>query len=323
MRIPLNVPLPTDGIVDVAGLGENSLDLVATLEAFPDPDTKVPMRAFAQLPGGQVATAMAATARLGWRSRYVGRVGDDDGGRLVCDSLNSGGVDTAAVAVLPGVATRLSMLLVDRSNGTRTVIWHRDPALTWPPADATGAGPSLPLQAMLAARVILLDATDPEASLRVACSARTAGVPVVADVDTPGEGVDTLLASVDVVIAAAAFAATVTGRTDRGAAVAALAARYPQAAVVCVTYGEEGSLTRCGGEELFTPAFRVPCIDSTGAGDVFRAGFLAGWLGGGPGAELGETLRYASAAAALNCRGLGARGALPTRGEVDDLLHSS
>ena len=79
MQIPVRLPPPGAGRVDVAGLGENSLDLVATLDAFPRPDSKMPMEGFARLPGGQVATAMAATARLGWVSRYVGRVGDDEG----------------------------------------------------------------------------------------------------------------------------------------------------------------------------------------------------------------------------------------------------
>lgn len=323
MQIPVRLPPPGAGRVDVAGLGENSLDLVATLDAFPRPDSKMPMEGFARLPGGQVATAMAATARLGWVSRYVGRVGDDEGGRLVCDSLVSEGVDTSAVAILPGVTTRLSMLLVDRSAATRTVLWHRDPALRWPGPRALTPGPGLPVEALLAARVLLLDGTDVDASRAAARAARAAGVPVVADVDTVGEGVDALLADVDVIMAAASFAEAVTGRANRGDAVARLASRYPQAAVVCVTYGEDGSLARCEGRELFTPAFPVRCVDSTGAGDVFRAGFLAGWLRGGEGAGLAQAMRYASAAAALNCRGLGARGALPTRAEVDDLLHST
>jgi sugar/nucleoside kinase (ribokinase family) len=64
-------------------------------------------------------------------------------------------------------------------------------------------------------------------------------------------------------------------------------------------------------------------VDSTGAGDVFRAGFIARWLQQGDAAEIEDVLRYANAAAACNCRALGARGALPSMHDVNDLLHSA
>ena len=68
------------------------------------------------------------------------------------------------------------------------------------------------------------------------------------------------------------------------------------------------------------PAFPGPVVDTTGAGDVFRAGFIAGWLAGGDRAELETVLRWANAVAALKCRGLGARSASPTRAAVEALL---
>jgi len=323
MRIPLDLPSARPDWADVAGLGENSLDLVATVDRFPEPDAKVPMRQWARLPGGQVATAMAACARLGWHARYVGRVGADEAGRVVQERLRQEGVDVGAVAQVPGVTTRHSLLIVDGTTGSRTVLWHRDPALDWPaPGTRTGPG-ALPLETLVRARVLLVDATDPVASQQAATAARAAGVPVIADVDADGAGVADLLRVVDIIIAAGPFVLGVTGRRDAGAAVAAVAAQYPDAALVCATFGTEGSVTRSAGREVRTPAFQVPCIDSTGAGDVFRAGFIAGWLAAGTGADLASVLRYASAAAALNCRGLGAWGGLPTGAEVADLLHST
>src|SRR5579862_4145743 len=69
--------------VDVVGLGENSVDLVAVAPRFPRPDTKQTLSGLAALVGGQAATAMVACARLGWRARYLGGVGDDEDGRRV------------------------------------------------------------------------------------------------------------------------------------------------------------------------------------------------------------------------------------------------
>jgi sugar/nucleoside kinase (ribokinase family) len=88
---------------------------------------------------------------------------------------------------------------------------------------------------------------------------------------------------------------------------------------VCVTLGDRGSLAWCSGREIRTPPFQVDCVDSTGAGDVFRGAFAAGCLEA-PDGDIEDVLRYANAAAALNCRALGSRGALPTAAEVEQLL---
>ena len=74
------------------------------------------------------------------------------------------------------------------------------------------------------------------------------------------------------------------------------------------------------GKEVRTPAFDVHVEDTTGAGDAFRSGFIAGWLRAGADPNVHDVLRYAHGVAALNCRGLGARDALPRPDEVDELI---
>jgi sugar/nucleoside kinase (ribokinase family) len=96
-------------------------------------------------------------------------------------------------------------------------------------------------------------------------------------------------------------------------------AREYDARLVCVTLGAEGSLARCGGREIRTPALHVDSVDSTGAGDAFRGGFAAGCLRA-PGGEIEDALLYANAVAGLNCRALGARGGMPTAAEVEGAL---
>jgi len=88
---------------------------------------------------------------------------------------------------------------------------------------------------------------------------------------------------------------------------------------VTVTLGEEGSLSWCRGREIHTPGFRVDCVDSTGAGDVFRGALAAACLDE-PDGEIDDALAFANAAAALNCRALGARAGIPSREEVEQLL---
>jgi sugar/nucleoside kinase (ribokinase family) len=86
-----------------------------------------------------------------------------------------------------------------------------------------------------------------------------------------------------------------------------------------MTLGEKGSLLLCENEFIETSGFAVPngCKDTTGAGDAFRVGFLYGLLKG----ETVETAaKMANAVAALKCRALGARTALPNIDELSELL---
>jgi sugar/nucleoside kinase (ribokinase family) len=96
-------------------------------------------------------------------------------------------------------------------------------------------------------------------------------------------------------------------------------AREFGACLTCVTLGDDGSLAWCGGRLIRTPAFQVDCLDTTGAGDVFRGAFVSACLRT-PDADIEDVLAYANAAAALNCRALGARAGIPRPREVDLLL---
>jgi sugar/nucleoside kinase (ribokinase family) len=309
VRLP--VELPPRRAADVTTVGENSIDLVAVVDGHPPPNSKVEMREFAWLPGGESATAAVALARVGYRVRYVGRVGDDDFGRQGLDSLRREGVDVSGVVTVAGATSRFAVILVDRAAGHRTVIWNLDAGLEMSPDD-------VPAAAAAATRVMLVNSQEPVPMALAVERARLAATRTVVDVERVRPGIDRLLRAMDVVIAADGFPESYTGKAARGEALAALQADSG-AAVVCVTLGDEGSLARAMGREVRTPAFDVDVVDTTGAGDVFRAGFVAGWLAGGAEAELEDVLRWANAMAALNCRGLGAQ-ASPTVTEVQALL---
>ena len=206
------------------------------------------------------------------------------------------------------------MILVDERTGARTVLWSRDPGLALRPEDfdpaVVGAG-----------RVLLVDCHDTAASTAAARHARRARVRTVIDMEHVRDGIDALLAEIDIIVTAQDFPAALTGKGAPGAALRAIRDAY-QPALVCMTLGAEGSLALVGNVEIRTPGFRVPVVDSTGAGDVFRGGFIAGWLRDGDGTEVEDVLRYANAVAALKCRGLGAREASPTSEEVDALIQA-
>lgn len=314
VRVPLVLPPVDDRPFDVVGVGLNCVDLLVRVRAFPEPDTKQSLERFDYQAGGQTASGLVACARQGWRARYIGRFGDDPHGERGRRSLTDEGIDLGASSVLPDTPTAFAVILVDAGTGTRTIMWHRDPRLNMTAAD-------VPAEAVATGRVLLVDCHQTEAATEAARCARAAGMRVVLDVEKPRRNLDQLLHQTDVIIAAQDLPGMLTGEPDLERALTAMARRFP-AAVICATLGRAGSLAVAAGQAIRTPGFQVPVVDTTGAGDVFRGGFIAAWLQAGEDAELEEVLRRANATAALNCRGLGARGGIPTRAEVDALVSS-
>ena len=288
---------------DVVGYGENSLDFLALTGAFPAPDTKTELQTLEVQPGGQIATAVLAAARLGCRARYVGAFGDDAWAAEIRAALSAGAVDVVAIE-RAGVSTRTAVVIVD-ATGRRTVLERRDPRL------ALGEGDVDPA-VFQSARILMLDATDVPGSIRAAAAARSVGTRVMVDVETSVEGLEHLLGLADVVIASAGFGGDAAPKPG--------AACVPASGQVWITtVGEDGSVARDGGREIRTAARAVSVRDTTGAGDVFRGAFAARWAAGGA-LDLEGLLDYAGAAAALACRALGAQGSLPTHAEVEQLL---
>jgi sulfofructose kinase len=311
MRIPLRIASAAEKPFDVAGFGLNSVDLVTVVAEYPTSNTKQRLQRFARLPGGQIATAMATCARLGWRSRYIGSFGDDDLGAVSKESLTSVGVDISAARTVIGATNQFAVILVDGRSGDRTVLWDRHPALATDPAD-------IPRGAVTSGRLLIVDCHETAAATQAARYAREAGVPTIIDVEKVRPGIADLLQNIDVIIAAQEFPTALTGHEDPGRALETIGREFG-AAIVCATLGKEGSLAWCNGREIRTRAFAVDCVDSTGAGDVFRGAFAAGCLRG-PDDDLEDVLIYANAVAALNCRALGSRGGIPTAVEVERLL---
>lgn len=294
--------------VDLLGIGQASIDHVCSVEGLPRFTGKEAMLAYDLLPGGQIATALLAGARLGLRGAFVGSIGTDPAGSAVLAPLEAAGIDLSGGRRVGGASTRLAFILVDRASGERTLLWYRDPRLRLRLED-------VPAARIARARCLLLDGDDPEVSAHAARVARAAGVPVVLDVDRTAPGIEALLAAADFPIVSRHFAESFSpDRTLRGGLerLVGLGARLAVA-----TLGDRGCLALAGRHEIRSPAFAVMPRDTTGAGDVFHAAFVWGLL---EGVEVEALLRAANAAAALSARALGAQGGLPTRNELEAFL---
>jgi sulfofructose kinase len=269
---------------------------------------KIALDRLVERAGGQVATAALAAARLGLEVGFIGAVGDDAAGDASLAPLRAAGVDLQHVRTLPGVESRQALVLVEAEGGERTVLGHRNPALLLE-ADAASPG------AVTSSRALLVDAEHPAASRRAAAIARSAGIPVVCDVDRVEPESVALIREVDFPIVSNGFAEQFSRNTSPEEALRALCA--PGVRMAVVTLGERGAVARVDGRVLRCPARDVAALDTTGAGDVFRGAFVWELLRGGS-AE--TVLRTACAAAALACRKLGAQSALPDAAELEAFL---
>jgi sulfofructose kinase len=310
LRFPF--ALPAEREFDAVGFGLNAVDHLVVVPAYPEFDTKVRLVEHAQSAGGQTASAMVALRRLGMRTAYAGRFGTDAEGAFGLETLRAEGVDVGRAEVVEGSRTQLAFIIIDARTGERTVIWDRDERLAYRPDEA-------PEGFAARGRVVHMDAHDPPACARVAREARAAGTVVSLDIDNIYAGLEELLPLVDVLVSSKEFPRRLTGVDDGRRALAETKARLRPDALVGMTLGEQGALLYHEGRFLEAPAFPVPggCRDTTGAGDAFHAGFLYGLL---QGEEIEACLTLGCAVAALKCRALGARAALPAPHELSQLL---
>lgn len=283
----------------MVGLGENSLDTLCVVERMPRAGESLAAERFLLSPGGQIASAVLACARLGLRCAYAGTVGEDPAAEVILRPLSEAGVDLSAVRTVAGATSRSAVILVERASGERSVLGYREPALRLRPGDLD---PAL----LARARVLLLDAVDPEASAWAARHAREAGVAVVLDADTVAPGLETLLGLVDFPIVSRSFAEEWGGTGSVRDGLVAVAG--PSTRLAVATLGPAGALARGPEGWIETAACEVAVTDTTGAGDAFHAGFAWGLL---EGRDAAGVLGAAHAVAALNCTALGAQAGLP------------
>src|ERR1700730_10036321 len=281
--------------VDVVGVGLNATDTIIPVHQFPAPGSKVEFRSANVLPGGQVATAMVACQSWGLRTRYVGKVGDDHAATLHRAEFARLGVETHLLTA-PGCPSQQAFILVD-DTGERTVLWKRDDRLALQPGD-------LCPDWILNARALHRDGLDTAAATRAATWAREANIPVIADLDDLYPAVDALLPLIDYLITSRDIPGRISRESDLRKSLPAVSSRYG-ARLTAATLGPEGVLAYDGAQFHYAPAYLVQAVDTTGAGDIFHAGFIYGLLQGWP---LQRQLEFACAAAALNCTGIGARG---------------
>lgn len=311
MQFPFKLPENKD--FDVVGFGTNAVDYLIRVPEYPAFNSKIELTDYMQAAGGEIATTTVGLRRLGARTSYVGRFGDDREGDFGLRTLRDEGVDLSCAEQIGDARTQIAFIVIDERSGERTVIWKRDGKLAYTESDA-------PVEIAARARILHFTPHDARACLAMAQAAKRAGAIVSIDIDNIFEGIERVLPLVDIFVSSAEFPERLVGIADKKTALREIKSRYG-CAVAGMTLGETGSLLLCENEFVRTDGFEVPggCRDTTGAGDSFRVGLLYGVL---QGASVEESARMANAVAALKCRAVGARTSLPDKKELLDLLNA-
>ena len=283
-------------------VGALTMDTIFRLKALPTgPGKYIPLDAV-EVAEGMAAAQATTIVRLGGEAALWASAGDDSIGDRLVAQVSAEGVDCSRVRRVPGARSGFSSIFMDVA-GQSMIVPRYDPAITAPPE----AGPDL---GGIAA--IMADVRWPAAAEVALAAARAAGLPAILDADMASKEVlECLLPHATHIVASESAAHLLTGAVEPEQGAAALQARY--GGFVAVTAGALGCWWTSGEPPRHIPTFRVTPIDTLAAGDVFHAGFAVGLVEGW---AMDETLRFASAAAAIKCTRFGGRLGAPDRAEV-------
>jgi len=299
--------------LNVVVVGTPAIDMMARVSALPHADGLAVAETYGAYPGGAGANVAVGVARLGGRVGFLGTVGDDEYGRQLLRAFEEERIDTRGVRVAQGKGSPSCFIAVGR-GGERMIFALGGEALLEDADD---------LEVLLLRGIRALYVTDVPthvAAAAMAAAQEEGGFVFL----SPGglltsgglEPMRELLARADAVVISQAEASCLCPTETPKQAARLLAAVGPD--LVVMTLGAEGALVLDDNKISMVEAFEVQEVtDTTGAGDAFAAGLIAGFI---EGLDWRQAARLGCAVAAIKVRHLGARTGLPTRRQVDDLM---
>jgi sugar/nucleoside kinase (ribokinase family) len=295
--------------IEIAGLGFCSLDYLSILPHIPI-DSKVEIIRNLEQGGGPAATATVTAARLGAKTAFIGAVGDDNRGSSIINGFKVEKVDTTHIHIKQGKESPAAFCWIEKDSGKRSIAWTKGSSL---PLDVSRISSDF----IASLKLLHLDGHNTDAAIKAATIAKENGVTVSLDAGTIVPNIDKLVDLADICIASEYFARKYTGEVDIQKAAGILF--NTGCLIAAVTSGEHGVYAITSDGIIKKDAFRVPVIDTTGAGDVFHGAFAYAFIRG---MKFDVALDFASAAAAIKCMKFGGRTGIPTVEEVYKFLHT-
>lgn len=313
-------------------LGEALIDFVPTVAGQALRDVEL----FSRKAGGAPANVAAGIAKLGGKSAFIGKVGEDEFGHFLKETLARLGVETSGLLLTREAQTSLAFVSL-RADGERDFLFYRHPG-----ADQLLRPEEVPEKLLNKARIFhfgsvtLIQEPVASATLTAARRAREAGALVAYDPNLrlnlwprPEQARETILAAlplVDLVKVSEEELEFLSGQAESEVAAACQVLLAAGPTVIVVTRGARGAVLCSRELTVEVPGLEVSAIDTNGAGDAFWAAFLtrlaeklepAGVLAALTAEDWREILRFANRAGALTTTRPGAIAALPSRAEVE------
>ena len=303
--------------IDVAGVGVPYFDQLISIDVLPVTDNHARTLETSWQYGGKVPTAIVAVARLGYKASIHANVGGIFG-RCQRLDFERHGIDCTYLTDIPGTNSAISICLAEKSTGGRSFInfKHYEPTPTLKASE-------LDKDALLDAKWLLISDTD-EVSLQAAKWFKEAGKPVVIDADFYAAKDFDKLEYIGHFLASEYAYKNLIGDKDEQDYERNLrdirAYQKGENNVTVVTLGANG-VAGIGedGKYFRLDAYKVPVIDTTGAGDVFHGAYIAGRLNW---YDAEGACQFAQAVSAVKCTKLGGRAAIPTQEQVREFMQT-
>ncbi|MEJ2169952.1 MAG: carbohydrate kinase family protein [Desulfobacterales bacterium] len=287
---------------EVLVIGRSCLDVIAVVNRFPQENQKLPLEFRLTEGGGQGGTAACCISRLGGRVAYVGKLGDDDEGKLCLKRLRDFGAATEFVQIVKGGKTPVAYVFITAGSGARSIIYERNtlPLLEIDPI----------LEDLIRQTGVAL--LDPQVTYLGGQVKKLAGgrVKVVYDCERWRTGIEDVMQTADYFIPSSEFlAADELALGNIAFEERIIKLNQMVAGSLIVTHGEDGAYYITDDTLYHVTVPKVQVVDTLGAGDNFHAAFA---LALSRHFDLHQAVKFSVAVASLSCREYGGRMGVPT-----------
>jgi ribokinase len=295
-------------------VGSVNMDLVVECDRLPAPGETIAGGKSATIPGGKGANQAVAAARLGAEVYMVGRVGDDDFGRVLREGLEENGVNTQYLKTTPGVASGTATIIVQK-GGENSIIISPGANGYVSAKDVEAAAPVIK---RASAVLLQLEIPQPSVKRAIELCRKHKAVSVLDPAPAPTAGLPGILHKVDIISPNETEAATILKLKSTTPEMIGRKLMSRGAKDVVLKLGKRGAIhADATGVMTHVKGFKITPVDTTAAGDSFTAGLA---LARAEGRSWADALRFANACGAIACTKFGAQPSLPKRGDVVRLL---
>lgn len=315
---------------DLARLGGQSFLVIgrAGMDLYADPPgTRIEQATqFTAALGGSSANIAVALTRQGCRAALVTCVSDDAVGRFCLHQLDSYGIDRAHVRAVAGEVRNSLAVVETRAEDCQAVIYRNNAAdFSMTAADVEAVDYSA-FAALITTGTVLAAEPSRSAAFRAFDLARTAGLPLIFDVDYRPYSWPSADVAAEVYSRAGALCDVIVGNDVEFGFMAGDPAKGMEKArsliatgarIVVYKMGEKGAVTLTHDGEFTTGIYPTQALKPTGAGDSFLGAFISGLARGQP---VRDAVLRGSAAAAMVVARVGCAPAMPTSAELDAFL---